>query len=195
MDVLRSSVTVCLLVLCELAAPAVRAQDATASDPKEAVPSPCFRAAEGSTVPEPQDLRSENGVLRVDLTFHDYKDSNGTIRYCYATENGDVGPNLRLHPGDTLILRLKNQATVPDPKTDSASEHAQHVTTNMGVKHDPCAGGTMTLTSTNLHFHGLVIPAACHQDETLKTLIQPTDDAFEYRFQIPARQQPGLYWY
>src|SRR5262249_45524421 len=60
---------------------------------------------------------------------------------------------------------------------------------------DPCVGGTMTVSSTNLHFHGLVIPAACHQDETLKTLIQPADDAFEYKFQIPRSQPPGLYWY
>jgi FtsP/CotA-like multicopper oxidase with cupredoxin domain len=53
----------------------------------------------------------------------------------------------------------------------------------------------MTTSSTNLHFHGLVIPAECHQDETLKTLIQPADAPFEYRFQIPPTQPPGLYWY
>jgi hypothetical protein len=60
--------------------------------------SPCFRAAEGSAVPEPADLRSKNAVLRVNLTFRDFRDPNGTIRYCYVTESGDVAPNLRLHP-------------------------------------------------------------------------------------------------
>jgi FtsP/CotA-like multicopper oxidase with cupredoxin domain len=53
----------------------------------------------------------------------------------------------------------------------------------------------MTQSSTNLHFHGLAVPPVCHQDETLKSLIQPGDPPFEYRFQIPKNQPPGLYWY
>jgi FtsP/CotA-like multicopper oxidase with cupredoxin domain len=53
----------------------------------------------------------------------------------------------------------------------------------------------MTLASTNLHFHGLAVPPVCHQDETIKTLIQPGDPPFEYRLQIPKNQPPGLYWY
>ena len=53
----------------------------------------------------------------------------------------------------------------------------------------------MALTSTNLHFHGLTIPPVCHQDEALKTSIQPGDAAFEYRFRIPDNEPPGLYWY
>jgi FtsP/CotA-like multicopper oxidase with cupredoxin domain len=53
----------------------------------------------------------------------------------------------------------------------------------------------MTPSSTNLHFHGLGVPPVCHQDETIKTLIQPGDTPFEYRIQIPKNQPPGLYWY
>jgi len=53
----------------------------------------------------------------------------------------------------------------------------------------------MSVTSTNLHFHGLSVPPVCHQDETLKTLIQPGDPPFEYRIQIAKNQPPGLYWY
>ena len=53
----------------------------------------------------------------------------------------------------------------------------------------------MTATSTNLHFHGLTIPPVCHQDEVLKTSIQPGDAPFQYRFRIPANEPPGLYWY
>src|SRR5262249_4930570 len=83
----------------------------------------CFRAAEGSAVPEPQDLRSQNGVLRVDLAFRDYRDANGTVRYCYVTPNGSVAPNLRLHPGDTLILRLRNELSAADLVADSATAH------------------------------------------------------------------------
>ncbi len=53
----------------------------------------------------------------------------------------------------------------------------------------------MTVASTNLHFHGLAVPPVCHQDETLKTHIEPGDPPFEYRIQIPRDQPPGLYWY
>jgi FtsP/CotA-like multicopper oxidase with cupredoxin domain len=49
--------------------------------------------------------------------------------------------------------------------------------------------------STNLHFHGLEIPPVRHQDDVIHTLIQPFEPAFQYRFKIPDRQSPGLYWY
>src|SRR5258707_497480 len=196
----RIAAGVCALLLLVPGERVAHAQDSAPMQTKE-LASPCFRAAEGSAVPEPADLRSQNGVLRVDLTFSDYRDANGTIRYCYVTQSGDVAPNLRLHPGDTLILRLKNEASTSDTNAISGSAHSSHADAS-GIsakpgsgKRDPCAGGTMTVSSTNLHFHGLVIPAACHQDETLKTLIQPADAAFEYRFQIPPTQPPGLYWY
>lgn len=60
---------------------------------------------------------------------------------------------------------------------------------------DPCAGGAMTEVSSNLHFHGMTVPPVCHQDDVLKTSVQPGDPAFEYRFRIPAEAPPGLYWY
>jgi FtsP/CotA-like multicopper oxidase with cupredoxin domain len=49
--------------------------------------------------------------------------------------------------------------------------------------------------ATNLHFHGLAIPPVCHQDDTLKTLIEPGDPPFEYNVHIAKDQAPGLYWY
>ena len=53
----------------------------------------------------------------------------------------------------------------------------------------------MSAAATNLHFHGLSVPPLCHQDETLRTLIEPGDPPFQYRVRIPADQPPGLYWY
>ena len=44
----------------------------------------CPRPAAGSEVPEPEDLRSKNGVLTVDLTYRNYQDSEGRTRYCYV---------------------------------------------------------------------------------------------------------------
>jgi FtsP/CotA-like multicopper oxidase with cupredoxin domain len=114
------------------------------------------------------------------------------VRYCYVDEQGNQAPTLRLQPGDTLILNLKNEISLPS--SDSSSEHSMRVR-GARTKNDPCAGGEMTPASSNLHFHGLSVPAVCHQDETLKTLIQPGDPPFEYRVHIPKNQPPGLYWY
>jgi FtsP/CotA-like multicopper oxidase with cupredoxin domain len=53
----------------------------------------------------------------------------------------------------------------------------------------------MTPLSANLHFHGLTVPALCHEDDVLKTVVQPGDAPFAYRFRIPPDEPPGLYWY
>jgi FtsP/CotA-like multicopper oxidase with cupredoxin domain len=53
----------------------------------------------------------------------------------------------------------------------------------------------MSPVSTNLHFHGLTIPPVCHQDDVMKTSVQPGDAPFEYRFKVPESEPPGLYWY
>jgi FtsP/CotA-like multicopper oxidase with cupredoxin domain len=92
-----------------------------------------------------------------------------------------------VHPGDEIVLRLKND--LPPAKSDGAHTHP------WAGPQDPCRGGAVTASSTNLHFHGLVLPPVCHQDEVIHTLIQPDDGVFEYRTTIPANQPPGLYWY
>src|SRR5271155_4173659 len=157
----------------------------------------CPRAAEGSAVPEPADLRSQNGVLKVDLSVRNSKDASGT-RYCYVSADGSISPTLRLHPGDLLILNLKNELADPSHSaaaiTSAAANHA-HMHPAADKNADACASGAMTITSTNLHFHGLTVPAVCHQDDVLKTSIAPGDPPFEYRFRIPENEPPGLYWY
>jgi len=90
-------------------------------------------------------------------------------------------------------LNLKNDladASFAAAANAHANNHSGSAKTS-----DPCTSGSMTLTSTNLHFHGLTVPASCHQDEVLKTSIQPGDPPFEYRFRIPENEPPGLYWY
>ena len=39
------------------------------------------------------------------------------------------------------------------------------------------------------------MPPVCHQDDVLRTIVAAGDPPFEYRFQIPLDQPPGLYWY
>jgi len=153
----------------------------------------CRRPTAGSAVPEPEDLRSQNGVLQADLTIHNSTGADGITRYCYIDGNDNQSPNLRLKPGDLLILHLKNDLTDLDPKAAPATHMHSHMQGDKGG--DPCVSGAMTATSTNLHFHGLTIPPVCHQDDVLKTSVSPRDPPFEYRFRIPADEPPGLYWY
>jgi FtsP/CotA-like multicopper oxidase with cupredoxin domain len=183
---LRASITLALgvLLLCVCATPSAFAQSAK--------PETCNRPAIGSEAPEPADLHSQDGVLQVDLALRNGPGANGQMRYCYVTADGTQSPTLRLLPGDLLILRLKNE--LKESATQSATVH-QHAEDKTNPTTDPCQRGEMTALATNLHFHGLAIPPVCHQDEVLKTAINPSDAPFEYRVRIPVDQPPGVYWY
>jgi FtsP/CotA-like multicopper oxidase with cupredoxin domain len=138
-------------------------------------------------VSQPPEVESRDGVLKLDLQLRNYRSPDGSVRYCYRYADAS-SPTLRLHPGDLLELRLKNELTDLDPSPAAMP--------GMTMRHaDPCNSGAMTGVSTNLHFHGLTVPARCHEDEVLKTSIQPGDPPFEYRFRIPENEPPGLYWY
>jgi len=153
----------------------------------------CPRPAEGSLVTQPEDLRSQNGVLKVELSVRNARQRDGSIRYCYIDEHGAESPTLRVNPGDLVILTLKNELT--DFIAAAAESRHQHLHRESEVSGDPCTSGLMSSISTNLHFHGLTIPPVCHQDDVLKTSIQPGDPPFQYRFRIPQDEPPGLYWY
>ena len=154
---------------------------------------PCPRPAEGSLVTEPEDLRSHNGELKVELTARNSRQSDGSTRYCFLDEKGRESPTLRVSPGDLVILTLKNDLT--DFHAAAAENAGQHMHAEMEGSGNSCTSGLMTSLSINLHFHGLTIPPVCHQDDVLKTAIRPGDLPFEYRFRIPADEPPGLYWY
>jgi FtsP/CotA-like multicopper oxidase with cupredoxin domain len=156
----------------------------------------CPRPSPGAAVPEPEDLRSRNGVLKVDLTVHNFTAPDGTKRFCYFDATGNQSPTLRLSPGDLLILNLKNDLTDSPAAIPAASKSHNHGhPAGAKEKSDPCESSTMSISSTNLHFHGLTVPAVCHQDDVLKTSIQPGDPPFQYKFRIPENEPPGLYWY
>jgi len=178
------------LVLSCLIASLGRSASLTARERAQEV---CARPPPGSVVGEPEDLRSQNGVLKTDLTVRNEKQKDGSTRYCYLLGDGSQSPTLRLKPGDLLILRLNNQLS--DMESGASAGNTPHAHHRRSAASDPCMSGAMTLTSTNLHFHGLSVPPVCHQDDVLKTSIQPADSPFEYRFRIPDTEPPGLYWY
>ena len=172
---LQLRLSVLLLLLCSC-----RCAFAVTADP-------CPRPAVASTIAEPEDLRSHNGILRVELDYRTSTDAQGQTRFCFLSKDGAQSPNLRVNPGDELILTLKNDLP-PAPDKLPVVVHAMPMA-------GQCTAGGMTASSTNLHFHGLVIAPVCHQDDTLTTSIQPSDPPFEYRFKIPEDQPPGVYWY
>jgi FtsP/CotA-like multicopper oxidase with cupredoxin domain len=149
----------------------------------------CSRPVPGASVRGPAELRSSNGSLHVDFSLRTSVDVYGLTLYCYVTADNVQSPTLRVRPGDEVVLNLKNE--LPAAASDGAMVH-KHA---QAGKANPCGGGTVTASSTNLHFHGFSIPPVCHQDDVIYTLIQPDDKAFEYRIKIPADQPPGLYWY
>jgi FtsP/CotA-like multicopper oxidase with cupredoxin domain len=188
-----------IVVLC-LSIISSRAIPAFAQQPRQI----CGRPAIGSVVPEPKDIRSRDGVLRVQLTYRSFRDSEGRTRYCYVDEDLNEAPTLRVSPGDWLILTLKNEAALADSKQTTRDRNPSHSMApsidlisdrNIKPPDGACTGGPMRPATTNLHFHGLTVPSVCHQDDVLHTLVQPGDPPFEYRFQIPADEPPGLYWY
>jgi FtsP/CotA-like multicopper oxidase with cupredoxin domain len=151
----------------------------------------CPRPEPGSKVEEPEDLRSQNGVLEAHLTASNAAQANGSTRYCYTDAAGHESPNLRVHPGDLVILHLTN--ALKEVSHGSAVSMPPHAHAHGAA--NPCTSGIMSPVSTNLHFHGLTIPPVCHQDDVMKTSVQPGDAPFEYRFKVPENEPPGLYWY
>ena len=123
----------------------------------------------------------------------------GETRYCYIDENGNQAPTLRVNPGDFLILEVKNElpnkTAMGSVGLEPVVPRASRARRVRAVDANCASGGLMNAASTNLHFHGLLIPPASHQDDVLHTAIRPGDAPYEYRLQIPRNQPPGLYWY
>jgi FtsP/CotA-like multicopper oxidase with cupredoxin domain len=140
-------------------------------------------APDGSSLESPKEVRSQHGVLKIDLTFRNSLDPDGNLQFCYLDNNGDRSPTLRVNQGDLVILKLKNRLS-------SSSDDRTKASPISG-----CNSIAMGPDVTNLHFHGLSIPPSCHADDTLRTSIPPSEKAFVYRFRIPTHQSPGLYWY
>ena len=80
-----------------------------------------FPAVAASAQPEPADdfpvlpeYRSENGVLTATIELKDQKIDLGDVSFDGATFNGSYGgPVLRVHPGDTMKLKLVNHLSKP----------------------------------------------------------------------------------
>jgi FtsP/CotA-like multicopper oxidase with cupredoxin domain len=146
------------------------------------------RPAPGSVVLDAPSLTSQNGVLSAEFVMGHSVDQYGYTHYCYNYKSASgviEAPTLRLNQGDTLELGVVDRIGGDDAGM------------KMAVPPGKICGdtGTMTLQSTNVHFHGLNVSPNCHQDDVLTTLIQPGTPGFGYKIPIPVDEPPGLYWY
>src|SRR5262249_1846652 len=120
----------------------------------------CPRPSPAAEVQQPRDVRSRDGTLSIELAIRSSREADGATRYCYVMPDGTQSPTLRLPPGDRLVLRLRNElhgaegGDAPVSMTMSMS----HAHSRAVAPADVCRNGTMSATSTNLHFHGLSLP-------------------------------------
>ncbi len=151
----------------------------------------CSRAAAGAQVQEPTNLFSQNGVLNVNLTYHTQIDQFGNTLFCFVARDGSQSPTLHVHPGDELILNLSNALPASMSSQSMSAMPGMIVTASSA---SVCGSGVMDATSVNIHYHGANIAPVCHQDETIKTVVN-SGQSFRYDVHFPADEPPGLYWY
>lgn len=140
----------------------------------------CARPTAGSIVKNPPEIRNPDASNPANFTVINIAPGQN----CYQVNGNLEAPTLRLSPGyKDLVLRFTNQLSGQSlPVSQEASCQRDY------------PGGMAPANSTNLHYHGLNVSPQCHQDEVLKTVVEP-NETFEYKIQIPNKQPPGLYWY
>ena len=154
-------------------------------------PSPCPRYTPGSTLIEPKDLFSVAGKLEVNLTYRTATNSTGYALYCFVTDDGAQSPTLHVHPGDELIIHLKNGIPASTARSPMTAMPSMVLATSNAAS---CQSAPMDSTSVNLHYHGTNLPPICHQDEVIQTIID-AGQSYRYDLHFPADEPPGLYWY
>jgi FtsP/CotA-like multicopper oxidase with cupredoxin domain len=152
---------------------------------------PCPRFQAGSQILEPENLYSRNGVLDVTLSYQTRLDNDGNTLYCFMSSDGQQAPTLHVHPGDHLKIHLKNDLT--PTATPQSAQSMGHMSMMVSAA-DVCGDSIMTPSSVNIHAHGTNLPPVCHQDEVIKTMVNP-GQTFDYDDVFPANEPPGLYWY
>jgi FtsP/CotA-like multicopper oxidase with cupredoxin domain len=148
------------------------------------------RPATGAVVADPFSIASQNGTLSARLSLAHSVDSTGYTHYCYRYQSapGQIveAPTLRVNPGDVINLNVVNAITGNDA----------NMKMDMAPAGPVCGdGGAATISSTNVHFHGMNVPPVCHQDDVINTLIQPGSPGFPFSVHVPTTQPPGMYWY
>jgi FtsP/CotA-like multicopper oxidase with cupredoxin domain len=196
----------CLVFMINAQVPAF-AQTATASSTPAAVPpvaNPCPRFTAGSVVHQPPALFSQNGALNVRFSYQTTTDSFGRQLFCFMTPNGLENPTLHVNPGDTLNITVTNNTPSTEVGDQTNESDEPFNAPNCGdttfelkavaPSNVPPVTFGMTAGSMNIHYHGTNTSPECHEDNVVKTLINP-QSTFQYSVHFPSDEPPGLYWY
>lgn len=142
----------------------------------------------------PPEVKSLNGVLNTDLdvrfttseVYNTVMDKN--ISLLHRSYNGRlVGPTLRLKPGDSMIVNLRNNLPVYQPSETCDP----YLPIQDGI--DPNYMDTLRFNNTNLHTHGLHVSPMAHGDNVFVNLNPGCH--FQNRIEIPRNHAPGTFWY
>ncbi|HEX2077385.1 MAG TPA: multicopper oxidase domain-containing protein [Longimicrobium sp.] len=166
------------------------------------------------TMVDPREIRSRNGVLNVTLAavfkplavpnmgtqvLRTYQVLSVNDSTADSTWYGFPGPTLRVFPGDSVHIILKNMmwdSTVSAANPPGGASNTQCA--NYPASQPPrptdhfedCFHG---LNWTNIHYHGMHVTPDSVGDDVL--LLIPPGSQHEYGFRIPHNQSAGTHWY
>jgi len=188
------------LLALAAAVPAARAADTPPPfDPRSTRAAPC-----GTGTPPPGHALPEirAGGAPIAMTVRQDKG-----RLCYVVAGNADAPLIRVRPGRTLAVTLRNEITDPSA-IDGATAPGKLSAGNAPVPETPgfyrvVPGQHHAATgATNLHMHGFAVPPVAPQDDVMSICVDPASGpagcgrrAFDYRWRLPADMPAGLYWY
>jgi len=198
---MRSSQSLLAVVLCLMAAPWAMAKTPAALP--TCVPPPPPKPVQGCEYKEidvnkygRQPFRTvpsefaKNGHLTTTLNVQYTDPAKTKIAGCPVTlrsYNGQlVGPTLRIKPGDTLDIQLRNVLPRETPQQIADQANQQICQAHLETRPHP-------YNTTNLHTHGLHVSPVGNSDNVLLAISPQT--SFQYEIRVPANHPPGTYWY
>jgi FtsP/CotA-like multicopper oxidase with cupredoxin domain len=155
-------------------------------------------AIAGMPFQNPPEYRAKDGTLQHDLIVKFTDPTQVKLANCGLTIrsfNGQlVGPTLRMLPGDTIKLLLKNQLP-----TETAAEIQAQFNDQNNVAH--IITKPHSYNTTNLHFHGLHVSPSSKvvdgkivaSDDVLIAVPPKTDQ--QYEVVLPKDHPAGTFWY
>ena len=121
-------------------------------------------------------LRPQGGTLTTDLTV-DYHDTviAGCQTHLRGYDGALVGKTLRVRPGDTLSISLRNRL-LPEPGPQPSDINTPH-----------------NFNTTNFHSHGLHVSPSGNADNVLR--LMPPQSTSLVEIHIPQDHPTGTFWY
>ena len=119
-------------------------------------------------------------VIPADRTVGLMQDQRVRLR-CY---NGRmIGPTLRIRPGNTLSILIRNELPVDLPADDCAHPAPGEINKPHGWN------------CTNLHVHGLHVSPEGHSDNVFVEIRPDKSRPYKYQYAVPSDHVSGTFWY